>query len=169
MPDKIPALSRSEEVERHWSMLDVPSKLDPAAERKLLADDNRTLWLRCVVRVPASWSKEGVTLTLPKREPLDTVWFNGKQVPEFRDRVPAEAVVPGEANLIVVRRGRLKGNDPNYRRGLMFAPILSHGDDSITLAGKWRFRIGDDESWSNMPLPARFGAATDYIIEPAKK
>ncbi len=42
------------------------------------------------------------------------------------------------------------------------APPLSRPE----LAGRWQLRIGDDPTWSNMPLPAKFGAPTDIIFEP---
>lgn len=163
MPEQLPALSRVEELERHWTMLDVPGSLDPTTARSL-AGFKGPLWLRCVVRVPSSWSSDGVTLDLEGLSAADQVWFNGTPVVAGGGgKVQAEAVHSGDANLIVVRRGSVKAG------GLAAAPTLKRGVDSISLAGKWRMRIGDDPAWSNMPLPAKFGAATDYIIEAAAK
>ncbi|MCE9606449.1 MAG: nicotinamidase [Planctomycetia bacterium] len=169
MPEQLPAVSRREELQRHWMMLDVPSTLAPAIERSL-DDYSGPLWLRCVVRVPSSWSKEGVTLELPDLRATDQIWFNGKPVTAPNgNRVEAEAVAPGDANLIVVRRMPTVGMKLPSPRALSAAPVLKQADRSISLAGKWRMRIGDDPAWSNMPLPAKFGAATDYIIEASTK
>lgn len=163
-PRELPATSLRDELQNHWrTMLDVPGSID-SVTKESLADFNGPLWLRCVVRVPSSWSSDGVKLDLSGLAADDQVWFNGTPVVAGGGgKVRAEAVHPGDANLIVVRRGSVKAG------GLSAAPTLKHGDDSISLAGKWRMRIGDDPSWSNMPLPARFGAATDYIIEAAAK
>lgn len=159
-PTELPSLSPREELERHWTMVDVPGPLPSSTERSL-ADVKSPLWFRCAVRVPAAWSKDQVMLDVSGLTADDHVWFNG--APVVAGKVAADAVHSGDANLIVVRRISTKAG------GLAAAPILKHGDDSISLAGKWRMRIGDDPSWSNMPLPARFGAATDYIIEPVAK
>lgn len=162
MPEQFPTVSRRDELERHWTMLDVPGALDPATARSF-TDYTGPLWLRCVVRVPSSWKSDGVALDVPGLAAGDQVWFNGTPVAvNTGGKVAAEAVHPGDANLIVVRRASAK-------ESLAAAPQLKRNSDSITLAGKWRFRLGDDPSWSNMPLPAKFGAATDYIIEAATK
>jgi len=159
-PANMPGLSRGRELERHWVMVDVPGALDAATARTLEPYPG-ALWFRCVVRVPSSWNSAGITLDVPGLTADDQVWFNG--APVAAGKVPAEAVHAGDANLIVVRRATAKAG------GLAEAPKLKHGDDSISLAGKWRMRIGDDPAWTNMPLPAKFGAATDYIIEPPAK
>lgn len=159
-PANLPALSRGLELERHWVMIDVPGALNEPTARTL-APYPGAIWFRCVVRVPTAWKNEGTSLDIPSLTADDQVWFNG--APVVAGKVAAEAVHVGDANLIVVRRASAKSG------GLTAAPKLKHGDESIPLAGKWRMRIGDDPSWSNMPLPARFGAATDYIIEPAAK
>jgi nicotinamidase-related amidase len=172
LPEPLPRVSREEELKRHWTMFDVPN----TSQRNTIRFYDGPYWARCVVRIPSSWSRDGITLELPDRVAGlddghgDQVWFNGNPVLEKNGyRIDAEAVNVGEANLLVVRRSA-KGMQTLAGK-LIFAkaPILKHGDDSIKLAGKWRFRLGDDPAWSNMPLPARFGAATDYIIEAAAK
>jgi hypothetical protein len=43
--------------------------------------------------------------------------------------------------------------------------LLQAGDHSLKLAGRWQFRIGGDESLSNIPLPAKFGIGSDVLFE----
>jgi nicotinamidase-related amidase len=160
-PTELPNLSRREELQRHWTMIDVPGPLDPLIT-SAMGTHSASGWIRCIVRIPSTWKKDQVSLEV--LDPHAAIWFNGVPVVgRFGGSVEPSAVHVGEANLIVVRT-------PDWQSAaLLKAPVLKHGEDSIWLAGKWRFRIGNDESWSNMPLPARFGAATDYIIEPTAK
>ena len=68
----------------------------------------------------------------------------------------------GDANLIVIRlAGGTRLNIPSAPRILG-----SRDDDFISLAGRWQFRVGDNPTWSNMPLPAKFGASTDMVFDP---
>ena len=87
------------------------------------------------------------------------------EAPEAREatvfRIAPKAVAPDDANLIVLRVEQ--GNGAAFTG----APTVSTGDESttVTLEGRWQFRAGDDPSWRNMPLPARFGASTDILFE----
>ena len=47
-------------------------------------------------------------------------------------------------------------------------PVLESGDRRLPLKGRWQFRIGDDPTLSNMPLPAKFGGSTDVYYEPKR-
>lgn len=162
-PADLPSLSPREELERHWTMVDVPGDFNSITKFSIRAH-NGPGWIRCVVRIPSTWKSDQISLEIPGLNRDAQVWFNGTPVEVLKGgRVSEKAVHPGDANLIVVR-------SPLWQLAtLETAPILKHGDESMPLAGKWRFRLGDDPSWSNMPLPARFGAATDYIIESAAK
>ena len=74
----------------------------------------------------------------------------------------AKAFHSNDDNLIVIRVKFATG-----QRGLRTAPVLySRSGENISLKGRWQFRIGDDPSWSNMPLPAKFGGSTDMYFEP---
>ena len=37
---------------------------------------------------------------------------------------------------------------------------------TLSLNGRWQFRIGDDSNFANMPLPAKFGTSTDIVFAP---
>ena len=45
-------------------------------------------------------------------------------------------------------------------------PTLETTAGIFPLRGHWQVRFGDDASWSNMPLPAKFGVPTDIVIAP---
>jgi hypothetical protein len=88
--------------------------------------------------------------------------------------IAAADVALGDANLLVIRWPDSKAN-----AGLLAAPklrVVSGTDNGQSqkpppisqpeLAGRWQLRIGDDPSWANMPLPAKFGAPTDIVFEP---
>ena len=66
-----------------------------------------------------------------------------------------------DANLLVVRLDPATGES-----GLNTAPRVHSGKQQMELGGRWQIRIGDDPTWSNIPLPARYGTSTDIIFEP---
>lgn len=92
------------------------------------------------------------------------VWINGVQL-EASDRGPTDqtVVIPGthvnfnDASLLVVRV---------TRGGMPHAPVLKCGSEKLSLSGNWQLRIGDDSSFRNMPLPAKFGAGSDIVFAP---
>ena len=110
-----------------------------------------TTWSRCVVRLPASWQNN---LTL-KTVDQATAWWDGKKIND--GKIPADSVKPGEYHLLVIRSPQL----------LWEVPVLSSGKKHLELKGRWQVRAGaGDETWSNMPLPAKFGASPDILYEP---
>jgi hypothetical protein len=50
------------------------------------------------------------------------------------------------------------------RHPLTASPRLTSGAKSLELKGRWQSRVGEDEAWRNIPLPAKFGAATDIYF-----
>ena len=44
------------------------------------------------------------------------------------------------------------------------APTVQSGKDSLLLSGHWQFRIGNQESLSSIPLPAKFGGSPDIVF-----
>ena len=86
------------------------------------------------------------------------VWLNGA-VAQHRDAkflIPREAIDLDDANLLVVR---LPINEP-----LSIAPRVQSTGRKRELTGRWQLRIGNGD-WSNIPLPARYGASTDILFE----
>lgn len=138
------------------------------ATRGKIEQHSGVVWLRCTVRLPKTWiADDGVKLQLPASKSDATAWMNG--VPLHRNQttdprhvtVPPDAIVPDDINLLVLRT-----NTPSNTERLYSAPVLISGQQKLPLEGRWQFRIGDDETWSNIPLPAKFGMGSDVLFEP---
>lgn len=124
--------------DNHWAIANVPAKINGVA------------WLRCVVRLPEHWVDQLRLVTTSNQ----TAWINGHSVSD--ETINPKWIEAGDANLLVIRAtGRV-----------VEAPLLQSGDRKLALAGRWQMRRGDDSSWSNMPLPAKFGTSTDIVFEP---
>lgn len=155
--------------EKHWSRMPVPSSWE-AASAGVLQEYDGVGWYRCVVRLPQNWLAAGkLTLELHQDDDALTAWINGRKLAPAdkadqgmtRFAIPADAVTPDDYDLLVIRI-----EDHGGDGGLRHAPAIQAGPKRLPLAGAWQFRQGDDPSWSNMPLPARFGGSTDVIFEP---
>ena len=64
-----------------------------------------------------------------------------------------------EANLLVLRIDHRKTDALNE------SPRVTAGALNVELKGRWQLRLGDNESWSNIPLPAKFGTPPDIYYE----
>lgn len=160
-------------LERHWSNVAVPGAFTSESMRALQGYQG-PIWFRCVVRVPAEWRGQSPQLALAATGRDVRAWWNGTPITGETEagnagtflhifRVDAETMIAaGDANLIVLRTvGSTESTFPS-------APKISgsRNDASLSLEGRWQFRIGDDPTWSNMPLPAKFGASTDIVFDP---
>jgi sugar lactone lactonase YvrE/nicotinamidase-related amidase/type 1 glutamine amidotransferase len=146
-------------AEQHWITVDVPTqqRLDDSSKSK----SGDVSWYRCVVRIPEGWTGSELLLKTDETTEIDGLFFNGHSVNFAKGigAIPAKAVVVGDANLLAVR---VPGN-----AGLVSSPsLVSQGNWTLGLRGKWQHRIGNDESFSNMPLPSKFGGASDIIYAP---
>jgi sugar lactone lactonase YvrE len=106
---------------------------------------------------------EPITLKCRGGESLHA-WINGHQLQGNRKEsgvtsfvFPGDAMEADDANLIVVglSSGSLSG-----------APVIHAGSSKLVLSGRWQFRLGDDPSFANMPLPAKFGGSSDIVFMP---
>lgn len=155
--------------EKNWSLVTLPATWS-AATRGIYEGSPGPAWYRCAVRVPQAWSSaEGLKLTLPQAGPATRAWWNGHALElAGKDQGTAVALVPvdwltlDDANLLVIVHQQ-RGESPD----LPAAPKLSGKGKELSLQGRWQFRLGDDPAWSNIPLPARFGASPDILFEPA--
>jgi len=123
-------------------------------------------WYRCTIRVPSSWLKDGdLKLTFVDGSSGPQAWLNGTPFQTSADSavltISRDAVTPDDINLLVVRF-----EDKISQAISPSAPTLSSQDHAIGLHGRWQFRIGEDPSWSNIPLPAKFGIGSDVLFEP---
>jgi nicotinamidase-related amidase len=126
------------------------------------------VWLRCTVRLPKSWiADDGIKLQLPESKSEATAWINGVLLTHNESAEPQnltltpKSVVPDDINLLVIRT-----NTPSTSEHLYSAPVLISRQQKLPLEGRWQFRIGDDATWSNIPLPAKFGMGSDVLFEP---
>lgn len=159
VPRELPKLSAREELEQHWSNVDVPG---PSPPQLTTALDGYTgpAWYRCVVCVPESWHRRPVRLSLAGAAAAHEAWLNGTPLTASAGQmygVPSDCVLPADANLLVLR-----SRSPAFR--FTTAPALRCGEEKLSLAGRWQFRLGDDARWSNMPLPAKFGGSADVVF-----
>jgi len=150
-----------------WAAISIPSPWSDTTAG--FGSWGGTTWYRCVVRLPKSWANhENLRLNVASREPT-RVWLNGHESAAKPDSqagravhgFPAESIVGDDYNLLVVRIEHLSGEI-----GISEPPVLNNGSAKLDLRGRWQFRIGDDKSWSNIPLPAKFGGSTDMLFEP---
>ncbi len=172
MRKDISIASKRADYEERWSLMPVPSSWE-AGSAGVLKDYDGVAWYRCAVRIPAAWAqRDRVAVVLKPRGDVIRGWFNGHAM-KLADEPGAEDasylirpdwISADDANLIALRV-----HDVEQDGGLRDAPCLlsgASGEHRFSLKGNWQFRIGDDPSWSNMPLPARFGASTDILYEP---
>ena len=154
--------------EKQWSPLTLPSTWD-ATTKGEFKDYAGVAWFRCAVRIPKSWSeKQSLTLKLAASANDTQAWLNGKPLVAAAGRstaalslpLPIDAIVPDDANLLVLRIENKSANTSPLE------PPQISGDKTLSLKGRWQFRLGDDPAWSNIPLPARFGASPDILFEP---
>ena len=145
-----------------WSPIAIPSPWSRTSAG--IAEYSGVAWYRCVVRLPKSLvERTALRLSVHDCEEM-TTWLNGKVI-GVPYELSAESIIPDDHNLLVMR---IKHRSRPFETGLTQAPSLVGGSGNIELElkGRWQFRLGDDESWSNIPLPAKFGGATDMLFEP---
>ena len=140
-----PPKTRSNANSNHWNLTSIPQTAEPVPVTQ------KPSWYRCVVRLPAAWARD-FRVTLPAGS---KAWINGHEVTAGK-KFDAEHVYADDYNLLVVRTAS----------GLNVAPGITAADQTFELKGRWQTRTGDDESWSNIPLPAKFGGTTDIVFEP---
>ena len=145
-----------------WRLTKVPGTLD------LPNSEGHSIWYRCSLRLSDQWvSSQGVMLEFMEDGPPMSAWLNGKELKRRPDRkrgvrflVDRNGIELNEANLLVVRF------KPNKHDGWQNKPRIHSEQKHFELSGRWQVRIGEDPSWSNIPLPARYGTSTDIIIDP---
>lgn len=144
---------------RRWTLTNVPVN----ATSSQLVDNGagETVWYRCAFRPGEAWlADRDLKLEVQGVSKDAQAWFNGSEL-KIWDRafgIQKDLVEPNDANLIVLRL--------TNRRSLTRAPRIASGNRTVDLNGTWQYRIGDDPAWSNIPLPARYGASPDILFEP---
>ena len=166
-PTDFTIVANRDQLKQQWNLLSVPSTWETATAGAL-KDYDGVAWYRCSVRPREEWIADtGLIFELPRQSSGVHVWFNGAVLKRRPDRkrgsrflIGKDLIEANDANLLVVRLDAGSGD-----RGWQVAPRVLSGKRRIELAGRWQFRIGEDPSWSNIPLPARYGTSTDIVFE----
>ncbi|MBI1346588.1 isochorismatase family protein [bacterium] len=128
---------------------------------------SQPVWCRCSVRVPSP-SLPGKDLQLQVSAADAQAWINGTKLEASVSDGSTTFSIPGnlfpgdEVNLLVLRLIA----KPNAHV-LSMPPELRSGDQALKLAGRWQLRFGEDFTWANLPLPAKFGLGSDVLQEPS--
>lgn len=150
--------------EKHWTTAVAGGSLKEAS-RGVLDSVNKPIWYRCTIRIPSAWlSDSGLQLAMEPNTSKTKAWLNGRPLEVKPDAlhyvIPRDALIADDINLLVVQSSGTESSSH-----LLSPPLLQAGDRSLKLAGRWQFRIGGDESLSNIPLPAKFGIGSDVLFE----
>ncbi len=125
-------------------------------------------WYRCYVQVPASWANHETTLEIERVDNAYDAYVNGTKVGQGdfdhpgRHTVPAVCLRAGAWNKIAVRVddwGGLGGF-----RGQ--APVISSGNEAISLDGDWEFCTDDDNrfaKWLEREEPPAVGRFAQVV------
>ena len=154
-----------EKSHQHWENFVVQSDDGDTAPARF-SNETGPAWYRCVIRVPQTWlSDQPLTLTFPSSTDVGTLhgWVNGVPLAKSATfnslTIDPDAITPNDASLLVLKVQ--KGNPSP-----LSAPILRADRHQLRLQGRWQIRFGEDPSWTNMPLPAKFGTTTDIVFQP---
>ena len=137
-----PLWTSEQQTGAEWGTMRLPN----AWEWCGLKDFDGIVWFQKVIDLPERWAGKELTLKVGKVDDIDVTWFNGQQVGEtdgywiVREyKVPAALVSGGKAIITVKVKdgsglGGICGDAGDLSIGI--------GDDVISLAGDWRWRIG---------------------------
>ena len=151
-----------------WAPMKMPSPWSEASAGAF-GSISGGIWYRSVIRLPKDWTHEaGLRVVVEAPRGNCRAWLNGKEfaaTPAADDKhcslqIASSAVTWDDANLLV-----LQVTHANDAIGLRAAPVVVSGQHELALKGRWQFRVTGDASLSNIPLPAKFGGATDMFFE----
>ena len=179
---QIPTGSQTpESLKSQWSVVKLPGTWSDVIGSRI-RPEAAGIWYRCTLRLSDTWlgGQDAAVTLIPPEHSHVSAWLNGNPLtatdtaavkePQkstrlsataIRFTLPASQIAMNDANLFVVQIQPRVADDQ-----LMQPPVLSSGSSTFSLAGRWQVRQGDDASFSNIPLPSRFGTSTDIIFEP---
>jgi len=139
---------------RGWDAHAVPS----AWTGDDLADYDGIVWFRTIVDLPAGWGEADLLLSLGMVDDADSTWVNGMPVGGTNGwQAPRRYLVPATIwgdgpNTLAIRVTDTGGNGGVY--GPRDSLYVARGDQRISIAGEWRYRIGVDPSdLPDRPIP----------------
>ena len=164
--------SVSEQLSRtsdHWERIAV----EPASvlNKHQAEKSHLPSWYRCVVRIPGGWiGKKPLAIEIGPAVEMGHLrgFFNGhelKPIDPHTFGILPEQVAPNDHNLLVL-------SFDGAKTGLATAPVIRASKDAevpdseLSLFGTWQIRFGKDDSFRNMPLPAKFGGGADIVFSP---
>lgn len=142
MANNRPCWIDEEQSGEEWKQMNLPG----AWEYNGLPDFDGSVWFQKVVDIPAEWEGNPVTLNLGKIDDKDITYFNGREIARgdgyYIQRtytIPAELVKSGKGIITV------KVQDQSGTGGICGSPedmSIGVGDNKISLAGVWNYRVG---------------------------
>ena len=153
-------------LQKHWNTITLPA----SPEVKSLLQQGKVQWYRSCIRIPSEWMTEkGVDLQLQSPTPVVKAWMNGNELSiNTNDKggcicvIKPDFINKDDANLLVIRVENKESQENHFHPGNLV------GKNSLSLVGRWEARLGHDSSWSNIPLPAKFGTSPDVFFEPGR-
>ena len=144
--------------------------LPASSDVQALLQQGKVQWYRSCIRIPSGWiSEKGVTLHLQSSASGFKAWMNGNGLVINSNAeggcsclIKTEFINKDDANLLVIRIEDVKSQSNQLHL------VNLVGKNSLSLSGRWEARLGDDSSWSNIPLPAKFGISPNVFFEPRK-
>jgi putative heme-binding domain-containing protein len=154
-----PLLPETVDYSGTWQTMPVPGTWEEKSGGQLARYDGFA-WYRCRVELPSAWQGQELRLQVNDVDNAQETFINGVKIgsagslppnytngyPGKGDYIVSNALTRDQHGLwIAIRvydydgRGGFKGP----------APSLHRGPESISLAGKWDFRTGDDLAWAN--------------------
>lgn len=162
--EKLVPLQTEVNLTKYWNPAHDSTELQDA-----LKHTPGSVWYRGALRVPGKWPVEGTfSLGLPIKGKFQ-VWLNGHELQsippspqmgeQVRFAVPAEHVAVNDYNLLVVKNAR-PGEQPLNIRHMH----LIVGNRYWNIDRGWQMRVGEDDRFLNIPLPAKFGIGPDAVL-----
>lgn len=167
----------AQEPDEQWNLVPVPKAFRNVPKGKL-APINGFSWYRCLVKLPADWKSDKITLNVEALDDARATYFNGINVgatgtfpSKYRSglgepsayRIPESArqtsqqKTPGLHTIAI----RVYQNDPRPNFSVA-PPVLFNAakQQGIRLDGQWQYRPGDYSEWAtasaadfNIPTP----------------
>ncbi|MFO0840128.1 MAG: sialate O-acetylesterase [Phycisphaerae bacterium] len=141
--------------DQDWKALNVPGLW-----RGDLTEFDGVVWQRREVEIPPAWEHRALRLDLGLIDDYDTTWFNGVKIGQTAMEgahtktrgyeVPAELVKPGRAT-IAVRVVDIMGPGGFASESKAIRLHPTEGNESISLAGEWKFQRGAALSAFGLP------------------